>query len=115
METLRGIISSIPTETVEFTKACPQKWKCDKCGVITGTLWRSSSAISTATTTHANGYGGQMNGGLVNSSLVPYCAHRFCGQCLDTVFVGVQSTGKCPLDAVTIHKKQVSKSGQRPI
>ena len=105
METLRGIIPSVPTETVEFTKTCPQKWKCDKCGVITGSLWRSSSAIT-------NGYahlnGGSMATSSSGSSLVPYCAHRFCGQCLETIFVGVQTVGKCPLDTVTVYKKQAS-------
>ncbi|KAJ6219402.1 hypothetical protein RDWZM_005214 [Blomia tropicalis] len=108
METLRGIIPNVLTETVEFTKSCPSKWKCDKCGVITSTLWRSSS--STITT---NGYG-HMNGNssissvpsTSSSSLIPYCAHRFCGQCLETIFVGVHTVGKCPLDTVTLHKKQ---------
>lgn len=98
METLRGIIPSVPTETVEFTKACPQKWKCDKCGVITVTLWRSSSLPTT---------NGHSNGSL-SSPLIPYCAHRFCGQCLETIFIGVANVGKCPLDTVTIYKKQVT-------
>lgn len=108
METLRGIIPSVPTETVEFTKACPQKWKCDKCGVITVTLWRSTSTPTT------NGYGSaHQNGGTPNTfnsgtSLVPYCAHRFCGQCLETIFVGIQTVGKCPLDTIPIYKKQVT-------
>ncbi|KAH9401295.1 TNF receptor-associated factor 4 [Tyrophagus putrescentiae] len=105
METLRGIIPSVPTETVEFTKSAPTKWKCDKCGVITGSLWRCSSALT-------NGYGAHLNGGgggnsTSSSSLVPYCAHRFCGICLETVFLGVQTVGKCPLDAVTVYKKQM--------
>ena len=111
METLRGIIPSVPTETVEFTKTCPPKWKCDKCGVITSSLWRSSSAITTTT----NGYGfSHLNGGITTqttgTALIPYCAHRFCGQCLESLFVGVQTVAKCPLDTVTIYKKQVTNN-----
>lgn len=103
METLRGIIPSVPTETVEFTKSAPTKWKCDKCGVITGSLWRCSAALT-------NGYGAHINGNSTSgsNSLVPYCAHRFCGICLETVFIGVHTVGKCPLDTVTVYKKQVS-------
>ena len=108
METLRGIIPSVPTETVEFTKSAPTKWKCDKCGVITGSLWRCSSALTNGYGAHLNGGGGGGNS-TSSSSLVPYCAHRFCGICLETVFLGVQTVGKCPLDAVTVYKKQVRR------
>ena len=101
METLRGIVPSVPTETVEFSKVVPSKWKCDKCGVITLTLWRSSSALSPV---HQNGTS-RINGH--SPHLTPFCAHRFCGQCLDTIFIGVQTVGKCPLDTISIQKKQV--------
>lgn len=109
METLRGIIPTIPTETVEFIKTVPQKWKCDKCGVITGTFWRSSPVVTNGHHRLLNG--SNINGGLLTPSPSPLstnCVHRFCGQCLDTIFIGIQTVGKCPLDSMTIYKKQVN-------
>lgn len=105
METLRGIIPSIPSETVEFVQTIPTKWKCDQCGVIVATFWRSSIVANT------NGLPPILNGGThTGSTTTPHCVHRFCGQCLDTIFIGVQTVGKCPLDSLTIYKKQVNLS-----
>lgn len=106
METLRGIIPNVLNETVEFIKTCPPKWKCDKCSVIAPSFWRSSSAIAT------NVYGSHLNGSAINgsNSSLTSCTHKFCGQCLESIFIGVQTAGKCPLDNVTIHKKQMIES-----
>lgn len=104
METLRGI-QRIPTDTIEFVNLCPEKWKCDVCGVIANSLWRNNSITNTnyTTTTAKNS---------ISHSLSPLtqpiaCSHRYCAVCLERLFSGVSVDTKCPLDSVVLRKKQV--------
>ncbi len=104
METLRGI-PRIPTDTIEFVNLCPEKWKCDACGVIVSNLWRNNYVTNTSftTTTTKNS---------ISYSLSPLtqsiaCSHRFCALCLDKIFSGISVETKCPFDSVVLRKKQV--------
>lgn len=104
METIRGI-PRIPTDTIEFVNSCPEKWKCDACGVIVSNLWRNNYVTNTSftTTTTKNS---------ISYSLSPLtqsiaCSHRFCALCLDKLFSGITVETKCPFDSVVLRKKQV--------